>query len=104
MTEKAFLNDLAEIILSEMRNPELSNLQNDICRLGHFHYRVFNPKRLFHQLSYNFIRFLMNMAMGMTPGEFRFMCNRLVERIIEAAESYESDAINAEHHKTKYQS
>ncbi len=47
------------------------------------------------------IRMLINMAMGMRERDFRYMCWRMVNGIIEAAESMEGDIINAEYESLK---
>ena len=97
MIEHEFLNELASIITSVLKSEKYPFLRKEVSSIGHFNYRVFLPKKMFRQRTLNFIRMLMNMAMGMRERDFRNMCQKLVDRIVKAAESEESDIINAEH-------
>ena len=101
MKESEFLNELAGIIISELKSERYPLLEREVKNLGHFHYQVLQRERVLRQLTPNFIRMLINMAMGMQERDFRYMCWRMVDRIIEAAESMEGDIINAEHESPK---
>lgn len=101
MKESQFLNGLADIIIGELKSEKYPLLEREVKNIGHFHYQVLQRERVLRQLTPNFIRMLINMAMGMQERDFRYMCWRMVDRIIEAAESMEGDIINAEHESPK---
>ena len=97
MTETVFLKEMAEIINGAIECSTNGRLKRQVHLIGNFNYRVFNPYRMFHQYASCFIRMLMNLAMGMSEKEFRQMMEKLTDRILEAAESYEGDCINNNH-------
>lgn len=97
MKELRFLKQLAEIILGSMECATNHRLKYEVWCIGHFNRRVFNPYKMFHQTASGFIRFLMNISMGMTEAEFRAMMQRITDRIVEACDSFECDEINEEH-------
>ena len=97
MREKYFLSSLAEIITCQLNNSEYPKMVRDMVTNGNFHRRVFKPGRLFHMVAKNWIRFMMNMAMLMNERDFMQMWQQIGNRIVEAADSYESDYINEEH-------
>ena len=97
MKERIFLSSMADIITCQLNNSEYPTMVRDMVTNGKFHRRVFKPGRLFHMVAKNWIRFMMNMAMLMTERDFMKMWQQIGERIVKAAESYESDCINEEH-------
>lgn len=101
MIEHEFLKELAGIITKKLMSKKYRFWRREVSTIGHFNYRVFQPEGMFRQKASNFIRMLINMAMGMQERDFRYMCWRMVDRIIEAAESMEGDIINAEHESPK---
>ena len=101
MKESQFLYGLADIIIGELKSEKYPLLEREVKNLGHFHYQVLQREKVLRQLAPNLIRMLMNMAMGMRERDFRNMCQRIVDRIVEVAESADSDVINAEHELLK---
>lgn len=97
MKETLFLRDLADIVLGAVENSNNRRLQKQVCCIGGFNGRVFNPFKMFRQHASGFIRFLMNIAMGMSEADFRKMMSALTDRILQAVDSEECDVINLEH-------
>ena len=97
MKETLFLKDLADIVLGAVENSNNRRLQKQVCSIGGFNGRVFNPFKMFRQNASCFIRFLMNIAMGMSEADFRKMMSALAVRISQAVFCVERDFINLEH-------
>ena len=97
MREKYFLKELAEIMLSSIASSQNKHLAFQVWNIGRFNRRVFSPHKMFRQHASSYIRFLMNIAMGMTEKEFRDMMLELTNRIVDAANSDECDQINQNH-------
>lgn len=102
MREEMFLRSLADIINCQLNNSAHPRMERDMVVNGNFHRRVFKKGQLFRMLAKNWIRFMMNMAMLMQERDFLRMWLQIGDRIVDAAESYESDCINGEHCQKYY--
>ena len=97
-----FLRSLADIINCQLNNSAHPRMERDMVVNGNFHRRVFKKGQLFRMLAKNWIRFMMNMAMLMQERDFLRMWLQIGDRIVDAAESYESDCINGENCQKYY--
>ena len=97
MEEKMFLKEMAEIVLSSIASSSNKRLAYQIWSIGRFNRRVFSPYKMFRQYASSYVRFLMNIAMGMSEKEFRDMMLELTNRIVDATNSDECDMINKNH-------
>ena len=93
---------MADIITCQLNNSEYPTMVRGMVTNGYFHRRMFSADHMFRMLAKNWIRFMMNMAMLMTERDFMQMWQQIGKRIVEAAESYESDCINEEHYHSNH--
>ena len=97
MVEKAFLNELARMILCVVHSKKYPKLERDIMTNTNFNRRVFSSDFVFRQITKNFIRFILNMAMVMGEKDFKAMGHAVVDYIWEASDDGTGDDINKEH-------
>ena len=97
MKDALFLFEMARIVNNAIECSSNPRLKSEVHLIGNFNYRVFNPYKMFRQTASGFVRFLMNLAMGMSEAEFRRMMISLTDRIVDAVESDECDVINTKH-------
>ena len=101
MTEKDFLEKLAQMILSAVKSEKYPKLERDIKANTNFNGRVFTPEYLFHMVSQNLIRLILNMAMVMGENDFKSMGYAAVNYIWKASDDGTGDDINKEHDTNK---
>ena len=80
MTEKEFLNGIADIILSVFDRKTLTKAF--VCKDGHFSPGALTRENLMHMKSDTLARLLLYLAMVLTPEEHRDLFCRLQRYIV----------------------
>ena len=97
--EKSYLFLLAEIILKTVE--KYDNLKTQIVQQGHFNGRVNTIEQMSNMVTKNMVRYLTNVAMGVSREDFYAMMMRLTDEFYRAAESKFADEINQAHARKK---
>ena len=83
ITEKEFLNEIAEIILSVFDKPGISLTKDEVCRDGHFSPKMLTARRLLAMRSETLMRLLLYLATLLNDNEFRQICDRIAQYIYD---------------------
>lgn len=91
--------ELAEIILSVVKNKKYPGREGRIVRTGHFSPKMFNPDRLLRMKALTFARLILNIAMEIPKEELIEMFNKALSLIIRLSNDQDgtTDAINKAH-------
>ena len=75
-TEKDFLHEIAEIILSMFKDPDIGLTKEAVCRDGHFSPKMLTVDRLLHMQCSTMLRLLLYLCMVLSDSEFRDLIKR----------------------------
>ena len=101
MEEKTLLFKLSDSILQTLSNKKYKRIRWTIIQEGHFNGRVHSPSSMSAMVTRNMVRYLMNIAMGITREDFMAMFEDLGRQIYEVANSEAADIINQAHARKK---
>ena len=93
---------LAEIVLNTVE--KYDNLKSQIIQQGHFNGRVHSTEQMSKMVMRNYVRYLTNIARGVTYKDFKMMMDNLAEEIYRVAEGELYDIINQAHARKKVSS
>lgn len=87
MTEQVILEQIAEIILSVVNNPEYPGRKNRICKMYHISPGTLTPEKLLRSNGATFFRLMMALAQDIPhEQEYHEMLEKLKYLTLEVAE------------------
>lgn len=96
MEKNGFGREIADMILSAVKDPSAKGRVSRMTSIGHFNGRVFNPEKFVMQNFLMIVRIFVNLAMEMDHKQFIQLCLEIAERICQIAENH-GDAFNNAH-------
>lgn len=96
MKKNAFEREIADMILSAVKDPSARGRVSQITSIGHFNGRVFNREKFVVQRFPIIVRILVNLAMAMSHKKFMRLCLDIAEHIYQIGENH-GDAFNNAH-------
>ena len=91
-TEKEFLHEIAEIILSLFKDPTIGLTKETVCRDGHFSPKMLTVDRLLHMQCSTMLRVLLYLCTVLSDSEFHNLIKRLCNLILSVANDDEDAA------------
>lgn len=94
ISEKEFMNGIAEIVLSVFDNKEMCLTKGVVCSDGHFSPKMFCPERLLRMRSDTLMRLLLYLATTMSEKQFHEILEQIYRYIVYVANHDEHSAYN----------
>ena len=92
LTEKQFLHEIAEMILSMFKNPDIGLTKEAVCRDGHFSPKMMTADKLLHMQCSTMLRLLLYLCAVLNDSEFRGIIMRVCDFILSVANDDEDTA------------